>query len=243
MRLRFISLFILTFFVTGLSFAKADVEWLNTSIDFGRVFESDGLCKGEFKFVNKGKSPVEIRDVKVSCGCTTTLFTIGKILKGDTAIVNVNFDPQERPGKFNKNIYVYLNDDKLPERLEIKGNVIASEETLQLFYPFSANNIYFDSLTADFGDVVKGVRKREFIDIYNGGLHEVKLEVIPDSDALSLSLGQQVLLPGEKTELTIILNSSELIWLGKKELKIQVLIEGEKIAEIMVIATILPAST
>lgn len=200
--------------------AKEGIEWLGKEYNFGLIREEDGIREGDFMFVNLGNKPVEISEIRVACGCTGTEYDKKTIEKGDTARIKVFFDPIERPGEFDKGIYVYLKDESLPETVRIKGTVIASDETLQLFYPYKVQNIHFDTINIDYGDVKKGTRRRDFVDIYNSGMGKVTPTFSSDSDALTWIFEPSDIKPGESSTLTVYLDSSKVTWTGKKSFKI-----------------------
>ena len=234
------SLLLTTFFLLS---AENNIKWINKNYDFGYIREEDGVSKGTFRFINKGKKPIEIKDVKVSCGCTETFFTKGLILKGDTAQINVSYDPEERPGKFKKGIYVFFKDENMPVHLGIEGVVIASPETLELFYPYCYENLCFDTMVADFGEMPQGLRRREFIDIYNSGSSPIKPIFQSDSDLIRVDFQPEEIRPGDKATLTIYLDSSAVMWTGNREYKIDINIDNRKIGEITAKATILPSTS
>ena len=225
------------------SHAELKIEWLNNTYNFGTIKEADGISKGEFRFVNKGKQPIKISDIKVSCGCTEVDYPHENITKGDTAVITVSYDPENRPGKFDKGIYVCVNEEKVPHNLRITGNVIASEETLKLFYPFEFGPLHFDTLTADFGEVPKGIRRRDYVDIYNSNDRSFTVDFKSDTDALKLEIDPKLLHPGETSTLTIYLDSAMINWTGEKYFSIDVYIDNQKEGEIKVKALILPPET
>ncbi len=60
--------------------------------DFGKIkLESENLC--EFKITNTGKNPLNISDVKASCGCTTPQKPEGMIAPGKSDVIKVQFKP------------------------------------------------------------------------------------------------------------------------------------------------------
>ncbi|MCH5238638.1 MAG: DUF1573 domain-containing protein [Muribaculaceae bacterium] len=201
--------------------AKTKVEWLNTEYDFGLIQESNGPVEGLFRFVNKGGKPVYIREVKPSCGCTSVNFTQGQIKKGDVGEIRVTFDAENRPGKFDKGIHVFLKDEAMPINLRIEGTVIASPETLQLFYPIERGNLHFDTDTIKFGEMKRGLRRKEYIDIYNSGTEPLTPHFSSASNALRMELEPTTIPPGEGGLLTIYLDSSQVMGLGERTLSLK----------------------
>ncbi|MCH5226483.1 MAG: DUF1573 domain-containing protein [Muribaculaceae bacterium] len=221
--------------------AADNIEWLEKCIDFGVIKETDGVKYGEFRLVNHGRKKLEISQVKATCGCTELEYSQGKIGKGDTAVIKVAFDPFERPGKFDKGIYVFINDEKIPVNLRIKGVVLASPETLMLFFPYGEGDLRSDTDTVAFGEVTKGVRTREFIDIYNSGNKEITPKISSKDEALSWSIEPESIGPGETATATIYLDSSRVMWLGRKTFKLYLSEEENKELEVPVTAILIPA--
>ena len=204
-----------------LGMANDGLQWLNKEYDFGTIYETDGPQAGIFKAVNRGSKPVEIESVRPSCGCTEAEYTQGEVAKGDTLEIKVVFDPEERPGKFDKGIKVFFKDSDDPEQLKIKGTVVAGPETLSLFYPVSKGDMHFDTPVVEFGEITQGHRRREFVDIYNSGKEALRPQFTTDSEALSLSLQPEEIKPGEGATLTIYLDTVQIIMTGKKNMKIK----------------------
>jgi hypothetical protein len=59
--------------------------------DYGTIVQgSDGNC--EFKFVNKGKAPIILNEVKASCGCTSPDWTRTPVAPGETGTIKVAYN-------------------------------------------------------------------------------------------------------------------------------------------------------
>jgi len=63
-----------------------------------------------FFFTNNSNSVVTIKDVKPSCGCTTTDFTKGPIMPGKSGSVSIKYD-SSREGYFAKSVTVVINEE------------------------------------------------------------------------------------------------------------------------------------
>jgi len=99
-------------------------------IDFNeRVYDFGEIKEGKkveyiFKIQNKGKSDLQIRSVKASCGCTAANPTSNVIKPGTDTDLKVVFDSTGKLGLQNKTITVISNDpNQSTTILRISGNV------------------------------------------------------------------------------------------------------------------------
>lgn len=123
-------LLLLILIVPLLALAKGpQIKFLETSHEFGNVKEKGGKVRTEFRFVNTGDAPLLILNATASCGCTDPSFQDAPIAPGDTSVIKVSYNPDGRPGEFNKTIVVRSNSIKnATTRLKIKGCVIPSKK-------------------------------------------------------------------------------------------------------------------
>lgn len=146
--------------------ARGEVEWLEVSHDFGAFKEDDGKVATTFRFVNLGPEEVSIRAARASCGCTTPSYTKTPIAAGDTASVDVSFNPVGRPGRFTKSVTVDIAGGPRT-RLLISGVVIGSSNTLRSRYPIEHGDMKLRTTQLPFGTVTKGNAKSAFLEVYN----------------------------------------------------------------------------
>lgn len=95
-----------------------------TEHDFGNVKEEGGPVTIDFKFKNTGKAPLVVSGVQASCGCTTPDWTKEPVAPGKTGFIRAQYNPQGRPGIFNKTLTVTSNTTPATSLITIKGNVI-----------------------------------------------------------------------------------------------------------------------
>lgn len=112
----------------------------NRTHDFGDVYEKDGKVSHTYTLRNTGKTPVAISSVNTWCGCMVADYTKRAIRPGETARVNVTFDPDHKDGKFIKQVVLMLNDGKDYVRLWVKANVIACEHPVTEDFPYAYGN-------------------------------------------------------------------------------------------------------
>lgn len=116
-------------------FAQAPVQVLaqsgsQDSIKFEKiVYDYGTLVQGadgnsEFKFTNKGKTPLLLSNVQASCGCTVPEWPKEPILPGKTSSIKVTYNTAN-VGSFGKTITVSSNAANSTVVLTIKGNVTA----------------------------------------------------------------------------------------------------------------------
>ncbi len=121
-------LFILLIFAPLALIAQASGPMINfeiETIDYGEISKgSDGVRT--FIFENTGNTPLEIKGVKSSCGCTIPKKPEIPIAPGDKGEITVRYDTN-RVGVFRKTITVSTNvSSKAIIALKIKGNVLSN---------------------------------------------------------------------------------------------------------------------
>jgi len=112
--------------LTPVQLANAPAAQFNVlDVDFGDMKQGD---KKEYTFnlTNSGKSDLQIRNVRSSCGCTAVAPSKKVVAPGETVPIKVTFDSRGKRGRQSKSITVITNDPKNPtSTLHISSNVIA----------------------------------------------------------------------------------------------------------------------
>jgi hypothetical protein len=94
------------------------------SYDFGTDTSGKSITH-TFTIKNVGKSPLLVRKVKTSCGCTTLKQVKSEILPGESVPVEVIFNTRGKTGNRMQNVDLITNDPLQPKlSLFIKGNLI-----------------------------------------------------------------------------------------------------------------------
>lgn len=84
--------------------------------DFGIVKEGE-IVSHTFKFSNKGKATLQIKDIKTSCGCTAALISDKEIPPGKQGTLKVELDTKNRQGRMSRTITVVSNDPEEPNKI------------------------------------------------------------------------------------------------------------------------------
>lgn len=103
---------------------KAQINFEETTYDFGNIKEDGGKVTHEFIFTNKGKSPLKITSARAECGCTRPEYPKGEIAPGEKGIISVTYNPLGRPGGFTKVVTVRCTGSPGKINLKIRGTVV-----------------------------------------------------------------------------------------------------------------------
>ena len=120
---------------TGFAQSGPVISWNESQYNFGEIKEADGPVTHKFEFTNKGNAPLVVTYVKPSCGCTTSDYTKEPVMPGAKGFVSATYDPQGRPGPFNKSITVTTNCTPEVTTIRFSGKVIEREKTLADLHP------------------------------------------------------------------------------------------------------------
>lgn len=184
------------------------VRWLETTHDFGAFTEETGPVSCEFLMVNDGPGDASIVAARATCGCTRPQYTVRSLAPGDTARLSVSFDPNGRPGRFSKQIYVETSGTPSKQRLDITGVVIGSGETVARRFPVGLGPLKLATQGVMLGEVTKGHLKTAYTEGYNRSADSLHVKVVRKPEWLEVVPSPQIAAPGEQVTLVSYLNSA-----------------------------------
>lgn len=89
--------FLLPLTLTGWSLhctAQKELSWVGgTVFVFGDVFEAGGTVRHRFLLRNAGEATFHILSARPGCDCTSAVYDTRSVQPGDTAWVEVSYDP------------------------------------------------------------------------------------------------------------------------------------------------------
>lgn len=192
----------------AVSAQNVKVRWLEKECDFGVVKEAAGDAHARVRFVNEGSEPVVVADVVPSCGCTVADYPKDPVAPGDTAVINVVYDTNMRPGKIAKTMRVYLGEYDAAT-IYLTGTVIGTPQTLDKLYPAEFGPIRLSDSMMSMGRIKHGEARHHFLNIYNQSPDSVSLSISTGSPALSAELAHDSLGPGDLTSVSVYFNSRD----------------------------------
>ncbi len=113
------------------------IEFSTNAFNFGKI-DVGQFVRHTFYFTNTGDQPLEIRDVRPSCGCTTAGGYDKNVDPGKSGAIPVRFNSAGFKGDVHKTIVVMCNDPaKTNINLEISGTIFEPFELSQLYAVFN----------------------------------------------------------------------------------------------------------
>ena len=172
------------------------ITFEKTEHDFGKIAEDGGRVSVEFKFKNEGMAPLVLSNVRASCGCTTPTWTKEPVEPGKVGSITVTYNPNGRPGRFQKTVTITSNASEPTAKVYIKGEVIPKQAKPVNKFPVAVGELNMKSLTLDFGSIKKGDSRTAELEYTNPNAEEHSVELATSgADAFLLS---QVSLPAIK---------------------------------------------
>ena len=200
-----------------------------TTHDFGKINEADGRVTTVFTFKNEGIAPLVLSNVRASCGCTTPKWTREPIEPGQTGEITVTYNPNGRPGRFQKTITVTSNANEPTTKLYIKGEVIPKPAKPVDQYPIKMGELSLKRKAINFGVLTQGSNKQMEIEYANQTEQSVQVAlVMVDADYVKTNVTLQTVEPQQTGKLQFALQSAECPLYGPITAKAYVIVNGKR---------------
>ncbi len=213
------------------------------SINVGQVRYRSPITV-EFKLTNKGGRPVQIEQVRTSCGCTTVVDDHHIIAGGKEYTLKATYDAATL-GHFQKEIGLYTSNRKQPLMLKIRGVVVEELKGYVGDFPYDLGDLKTDKNEIEFDDINRGERPSVKVHIYNNSDRTAEPQVMHLPNYLSAELSPSKIAPRHQGELLLTLDSRKLRDFGLSQTSVYLgFAPGDKVAaniELPVSAVLLPA--
>ena len=221
------SIFLLFPFITV--FSQAVMDFSTQMHDFGTIKETDGVVSCQFEFVNQGALPVLIKKVESSCGCTSPEWTRQPVLPGKKGYIKAVFNPQDRPGYFDKTITVFSNAQPAVVELKIRGNVEGKARTILDDYPYElASGLRLPLQEISLMKVRKGEIKYMRIGIFNNAGKNVEVNFDRLPGYLKMSIDPANIEDKETANVEVAYNTALHGEYGLNRLWVDLVVNGKK---------------
>lgn len=216
--------------VAGIVCAQQPViTFSQTQHDFGKINEADGRVTTIFEFKNEGMTPLVLSNVRASCGCTTPSWTKTPVEPGQTGTISVTYNPNGRPGKFQKTITVTSNGSEQPVKLYIKGEVIPKQAKPVNKYPVKMGDLSLNTNSLNFGNVLKGNNLTKTITYTNTNEQDITVDVLTaEGDPIIAQASLQTVKKGQEGQININFDAAKGKGWGPQTMYAYVVVNGKK---------------
>ena len=206
------------------------ITFTKTEHDFGKINEADGRVSTVFEFKNEGMAPLILSNVRASCGCTTPTWTKEPVEPGQTGTITVTYNPNGRPGRFQKTVTITSNATEATKRVYIKGEVIPKQAKQENQFKIAVGELNMKSTTLDMGDIKKGDSQTAELEYTNLKAEEHKVDLaVSAADAWLI---HQASLPVVKNKevgkFVFVIDSKNMKLYGPVEAAAYVVVDGKK---------------
>ena len=194
--------------------ARPPLAFGHETWDFGTIPETGGPVVHVFRFTNSGTKPVVVERVGVTCGCMKPTFSQAPVLPGGSGEIGIAYDPADRPGAFDKAVYVYTDGSRMMP-LRIRGSVAARPETAADRFPVEfGGGIRLSVKEVNFRMVEQRHDRRLTLRCLNTSPYEVRLRVeFAEPLPFLRAEAPAVLAPGAEGEIAFICDlSAAEVW-------------------------------
>ena len=209
------------------------ITFEKTEHDFGKINEDGGRVSVEFVFKNEGMSPLVLSNVRASCGCTTPTWTKEPVEPGQKGTITVTYNPNGRPGRFQKTVTITSNAKEPTAKVYIKGEVIPKQAKPVNKYTIAVGELNMKSKELDLGTIIKGASKTGELEFANqtSAAHSAELAT---SSADSYLLTQVTLHTAQANEVgkfVFVVDTKNTKLYGPVEAAAYVVIDGKKVLD------------
>ena len=210
---------------------QAVITFDRTEHDFGKINEADGRVTTVFEFKNEGMEPLVLSNVRASCGCTTPNWTREPVEPGQTGKITVTYNPNGRPGRFQKTVTITSNATEATTRVYIKGEVIPKPAKPVNQYPVQMGELSLKAKSVNFGTVKKGQKINHEIEYANHTDHDITVDLATraEDNFLISQVTLGTLKPNETGKLMFVFDSEVCKLYGPVEIAAFVEVNGKAI--------------
>ncbi|MCQ2334457.1 MAG: DUF1573 domain-containing protein [Paludibacteraceae bacterium] len=215
--------------IAGLVMAQqAVITFTRMEHDFGKINEADGRVSTVFEFKNEGMEPLVLSNVKASCGCTTPTWTKTPIEPGQTGAITVTYNPNGRPGRFQKTVTITSNATEPTKKVIIKGEVIPKAAQPVNKYPVKMGDLSLAKKEVKFGNVLKGKDGKASIEYANLTDHNITISaLVKENDPIEAVISLPAIEKGKSGQIDFLFDTQHNKLYGQQEYTVYIVIDGQ----------------
>lgn len=165
--------------LTTLSAQQCGLTFEPTIIDFGHIDEDGGIATRSFRATNITKESITIKELVSTCDCTVAQYNNIVIEPNQSFEFKVSYNPMNRPGRFDRPLYILVEGSDEILEVNVRGRVNARERSIEERYRDMGHGLYAENTFAPFPYLEHGKRYEERIALYNSTSHTMRLRIEP----------------------------------------------------------------
>lgn len=185
------------------SIAQNKIEFEKLVNDLGTFSEDSDPKVCTFKFINRQTKPIAIAQVQSTCGCAVPQYTKKVIQPGGSGEIKITYNPQGRPGRFNRSIIVSFSGQTEKTHLFVKGTVIPGAIRKNKTYPYVMGDLQLRTTGVRLRPMRADLQQQNIM-VINSGENTIQVDIASTISCISATLVPTKLLPGQKGEIQII---------------------------------------
>ena len=178
------------------------MKFETTYIMAGQMKEDDGVKTYIYPFTNVGEDTLIVRNLVAACTCITAVCPKMVVPPGKSSEIIVKYNPKGHPGRFERRVMVYADEDKEPTAVLKLQVEVERGEDLSGLYPVAMGNIRVRRNEVNFTDGKKAVERCPFVNV-SGKVLEMTCETALLPVCLSVTFQPKKLQPGQEGEIVI----------------------------------------
>ena len=228
---KIVSIFAMALCAVAMMAQQAVITFAKTEHDFGKINEADGRVTTVFEFKNEGMEPLVLTNVRASCGCTTPKWTREPIEPGQKGQITVTYNPNGRPGRFQKTVTITSNATEATTKVYIKGEVIPKPAKPVNAYMVKMGNLSLKAKSVNFGTVKKGQKVNHEIEYANHTDKPVTVDLATrgEDNFLIYQVTLGTLQPNETGKFMFVFDSEACKLYGPVNVNAYVVVDGKNI--------------
>ena len=181
--------------LTTVSAQECVVRFEPERVDFGHINENDGIVTRSFTITNTSTKEITISEIVSTCDCTVADYQDVRIAPKESFEVKVSYNPLNRPGRFDRPLFIFVEGYDEPFEIEIMGRVTPRERTVEEIYFYDmGHGLRLDNTFAGFSYIEHGKDYEERIALYNSSERTMRLRLkhIARSGAIKVKCPKRV---------------------------------------------------
>lgn len=167
-----------------------------------KLNESDAPETFSFGFVNIGDEPLRITRLVTTCSCASATSSAQIVQPGHSAEINVCYNPKGHPGRFERRVFVYTNDNEAPSAVLRLAVEVESGAGLSGKWPVQMGKIRLLSKEVYMTKSEVCVRKVRFVNVSSSPV-KVECEKMFLPDCIVFETSPQMVPPGKEGEIVL----------------------------------------